>query len=208
MSALTTADVPAVEEFLNHGLIRGILGALKSGKEATTYLCRGGRDVGGSRYVVAKVYHDLQKRNFANDAAYQDGRLILNGQVNRAVAKKTEFGKNANLAMWVDHEFETLSTLHYAGVDVPEPFVCNEQAILMEFIGEGGEAAPQLVHAELNAKQAHAVFDRLLWDIETMLGQNQVHGDLSAYNVLWDEGRQRPVIIDFPQSADPRFSGH
>jgi RIO kinase 1 len=28
-----------------------------------------------------------------------------------------------------------------------------------------------------------------------------VHGDLSAYNILWDQGRI--VIIDFPQSVDP-----
>jgi RIO kinase 1 len=28
-----------------------------------------------------------------------------------------------------------------------------------------------------------------------------VHGDLSAYNILWDRGRI--VIIDFPQSVDP-----
>jgi RIO kinase 1 len=28
-----------------------------------------------------------------------------------------------------------------------------------------------------------------------------VHGDLSAYNILWDDGRI--VIIDFPQSVDP-----
>jgi RIO kinase 1 len=28
-----------------------------------------------------------------------------------------------------------------------------------------------------------------------------VHGDLSPYNILWDDGRL--VIIDFPQSVDP-----
>ena len=43
------------------------------------------------------------------------------------------------------------------------------------------------------------MFDRLLWHVELMLSHNRVHGDLSAYNVLyWDD---RAIVIDFPQAV-------
>jgi RIO kinase 1 len=208
MPALTAADVPAVQEFLDQGLITALLGQLKSGKEAASYLCRGGRDVDGARYVVAKVYHDLDRRNFANDSLYQEGRVILNGQLKRAIAKKTGFGKNANLALWVDAEFEMLSNLEYGGVRVPTPYFCNEQALLMSFISAGGgrEPAPQLQHAKLDREQAEVVRDQLLLEVEAMLNCNVVHGDLSPFNVLWDG--TLAWIIDFPQAVDARMSPH
>lgn len=209
MPALTAADVPAVQEFLDEGLITAILGQLKSGKEAASYLCRGGRDVGGARYVVAKVYHDLERRNFANDALYQEGRVILNGQVRRAIAARTEFGKLANLARWVDAEFETLSTLEYGGVHVPTPYFCNEQSLLMSFIAAAPgsrEPAPQLQHAELERDEAERVRDQLLDEVAGMLDCNIVHGDLSPFNVLWDGARA--WVIDLPQAVDARQSRH
>jgi RIO kinase 1 len=200
------AQIEAVEaagEFISVGLIEEVLAPLKSGKEATTWLCRAGREI-DTEMAVLKVYHEQDRRNFANDAVYQDGRVILNGQVARAVAKKTEFGYQARNAMWVDHEYETLTTLFDAGADVPEPFACNEGAILMAFIGEGATAAPLLQHAALTAADAQAAFARLMWNIETWLAADVVHADLSAFNVLYDHGRI--VVIDFPQAVDPRFA--
>ena len=40
----------------------------------------------------------------------------------------------------------------------------------------------------------------LLQDVELLLDCHLVHGDLSAYNVLW--WADRPWIIDVPQSID------
>jgi RIO kinase 1 len=54
----------------------------------------------------------------------------------------------------------------------------------------------------LEAAEAGALFERLVNNIEIMLAQYVVHGDLSAYNVLYWQGRVR--IIDFPQMVDPR----
>jgi RIO kinase 1 len=195
--------VEAAEEFISEGLIAEVLAPLKSGKEATTWLCRAGREI-DAEMAVLKVYHEQDRRNFANDTVYQDGRVILVGQVARAVAKKTEFGYQARNAMWVDHEYETLTTLFDAGADVPEPFACNEGAILMAFVGEGAMAAPQLQHAALSPEEARAAFSRLMWNVETWLAADVVHADLSAFNVLYDRGRV--VVIDFPQAVDPRFA--
>jgi RIO kinase 1 len=200
-----TALPGPLEEFYEFGLITDELDVIKSGKEATAYLVRGTKKL-GAPYAVAKVYHDRSHRNFKSASVYQEGRVILKGQVERAVANHSEFGKQAEDALWVDHEFEWLSNLNYAGVDCPEPYYSNARAILMELVSgdEPGSAAPQLQHAPVDPGQAPAMFERMLWNIETMLSQNCVHGDLSPFNILVRDGRC--VIIDLPQCIDPRFS--
>ncbi len=42
----------------------------------------------------------------------------------------------------------------------------------------------------------------LLRNVELWLAHDTIHGDLSAYNVLYWEGRVR--VIDFPQAVDAR----
>ncbi len=193
-----------LEEFFDFGLITDELSVIKSGKEATAYLCRGTRKL-GTPFAVAKVYHERDHRNFKSASVYQEGRVILKGQVARAVQNHSEFGRQAEDALWVDHEFEWLSNLNYAGVEVPEPFYSNARAILMEFVAaEPGAAAPQLQHARIDRQQAPSMFEQLLGSIERMLAENCVHGDLSAFNILVRDGRC--VVIDLPQCVDPRFS--
>jgi RIO kinase 1 len=197
------ADMQAIQEFIDEGLVREVLNVIKSGKEATVYRCRAHPSL-GAKYTAVKVYHESGFRNFGNDAVYQEGRVILNGQVRRAVRARTEFGREAQLALWVDHEFEALSRLFEAGADVPEPFACTERAVLLEYVGDGQSAASQLQHLELEPGEAGDLLGRLLWNIELWLAHDTVHADLSAFNVLFWQGRAK--VIDFPQWLDPRFA--
>jgi RIO kinase 1 len=100
------------------------------------------------------------------------------------------------------HEFTLLQALHARGGDVPEPIEHAEQALLMEFIGEGTDAAPTLNDVELEAGEARQLFERVVFNIELLLQLGWVHGDLSGYNILYDRGRV--VLIDFPQVVDTR----
>jgi RIO kinase 1 len=202
--AMAMAAPDAAQEFLSEGLISEVLAPLKSGKEATTYLCRAPKR-SGRRLAVLKVYHERTRRNFANAAIYQEGRVILDARARRAVHGKSEAGQRFESALWVDHEFDVMATLYDAGLDVPEPIACNEGALLMGYVGESENAAPQLGSASLPPAELAAFRDRVLWNVEAMLGANVIHADLSAFNILAWQGR--PVIIDFPQAVDPRFSG-
>lgn len=206
MAQVEETAVAALDEFISEGAITSVLSIIKSGKEASAYLCRAHPSL-GAKYAVAKVYHERSRRNFANDAVYAGGRSIMQrlpGQVSRALKNKSEFGRNVQSAIWVDREFETLTTLHDAGLDVPDVFAATEGAILMEYLGDGAHAAPQLQHADVGRADAGALWARLLWNVEEMLRLDTVHGDLSAYNVLLWKGRA--TIIDFPQAVDARFS--
>ena len=49
----------------------------------------------------------------------------------------------------------------------------------------------------LDYPTARRLFDQVIQNIETMLAANWIHGDLSAYNILYWQGEI--TVIDFPQ---------
>ncbi len=54
---------------------------------------------------------------------------------------------------------------------------------------------------ELERDEAQRLFERTVWNIDLMLSHDRIHGDLSAYNILYWEGEIR--LIDFPQAVSP-----
>ena len=91
-----------------------------------------------------------------------------------------------------------------AGGDVPEPYTRSDDAILMEWIGTPDAVAPPLRRLRLSQGEARTAYEKLLGNVEIFLSCDRVHGDLSAYNVLYDRGRV--CIIDVPQAVDARTS--
>jgi len=191
----------ALEPFFDNGLISEILFEVKSGKEATVYCCRSADDL-----LAAKVYRPIETRRFKNDSIYLAGRMHMarNSRARRAALAHSDFGRQVQYATWIDNEWELLHRLHHAGADVPNPLARGERAILMPFLGDGEGAAPLLNDVTLDGETARHVLDRLLRNIELMLDQHVVHGDLSPFNILFHE--QRAVIIDLPQAIDPRLN--
>ncbi len=191
------------ETFIDRALITEVLHPVKSGKEATVYCCKAHPKT-GVEYLAAKLYRPSERRSFKNDAVYQEGRWRRENRLTRAYRTKTAFGREVQFAAWVQHEWETIRALYRAGVAVPKPFAAGDDAILMEFFGDRGVPASPLHQVRLSEEDAQAVVDRLLADVERMLSRNVIHGDLSAFNVLYRKPHVR--IIDFPQAVDPRFN--
>jgi RIO kinase 1 len=197
----------AIEPLIDDELIEDVLYPVKSGKEATLYCCSGGVRANAD-LVAVKIYKAQQFRAFRNDSVYQEGRVILDRRSARAAAKRTRHGRQVQAALWTNSEFETLRVLHRAGGSVPRPIGQSSGAIAMEWVGDADTPAPQLKDARLDLVQAQAAFELLMRNIELWLACNVVHGDLSAYNVLWDGARARVVAIDFPQASDPRVNAN
>lgn len=193
----------ALEPFFANGLITKILFTVKSGKEATVYCCQAGQST-GKELLATKIYRSRNNRGFKNDAIYQEGRVILDAHIRRAVQKKSRFGREAQFALWVNHEFEIMQALDQAGAKIPRPIARSEQAILMEYLGDQQQAAPALQYVELAKEEIRPVFDTIMRNITLLLANNYIHADLSAYNILYWQGQVK--IIDFPQAVDPRFN--
>jgi len=191
--------------------ITDILRVVKAGKEATVYVCQA-HPSRGLDLIAAKVYRPTAFRTMKNDAVYREGREMLDDQghtiadrrLERALRKQTRIGKSTQINSWIEHEFQNLTVLHDAGPEVPEPYLHTGNAILMEYIGDREMPAPTLQSVALGRGEARAVLARLLNDVELMLACNRIHADLSAYNVLYWQGRV--TVIDLPQAIDSRYN--
>jgi RIO kinase 1 len=196
----------SLASFYEEEWISDVLASVKGGKEANVYRCQAHPNT-GEELLAAKVYRPRQFRNLRNDTAYRDGRTILTPEgrsvkhadqrLMRAISKKTSFGQQLSHSSWLMHEFTTLERLYQLGAAVPRPVAANDNALLMGYCGDERQAAPALSSVRLGARVAQRLFEEVLRNIELMLSQGLIHGDLSAYNILYWEGRI--TLIDFPQ---------
>jgi len=198
-------SIETLEPFFDEGWITEVIRPVKSGKEATVYICRAG-DRTGEKLVAAKVYRSRHQRGFKNDALYWEGGMrAMSRRTKSAIARRSYYGRDVLFSTWIGRERETLEALHGAGANVPRPLTQLGTAFLMAWIGDEEEAAPQLRQVRLDSpRKAARIFDFLVGQVELWLAHDVVHGDLSEYNVLFWRGR--PVVIDFPQAVDPRFN--
>jgi RIO kinase 1 len=201
--------INSLEDFYHQQWFDDVLRLIKGGgKEASVYQCQANQTTPG-RYLAAKVYRPRKFRQLRNDSLYREGRLHLDDEGHEirddralhAIDKRTNFGMRLMHTSWIEHEFQTMSRLHQAGADIPQPFVSGNNAILMAYIGWDDVAAPTLNTVGLSPQEAQMIFERVLHNIELMLSHHRVHGDLSAYNILYFEGEI--FLIDFPQAIDP-----
>jgi RIO kinase 1 len=177
------------------------LGILKTGKEADVFLIRRGVPQGRSCLLAAKRYRDAEHRMFHRDSGYLEGRRTRDSRVSRAAANRTAFGRQAIAGQWANAEFSALSRLYAAGVCVPYPVQVLETELLLEFVGSAdGVGAPRLAETRPDPASLAALWDQLVLALVALARDGLAHGDLSAYNLLVDDGRL--VMIDLPQVVD------
>ena len=200
--------IDSLGRFYEQQWLDNVLRIIKGGKEASVYQCTANQTT-LEDFIAAKVYRPRRFRNLKNDHLYREGRArldidgseILDHGTLNAMHKRTEFGLRMMHTSWMQHEFQSMQILHAAGADVPVPYACDNNAILMSYIGGEGLAAPTMNQIDLDPDESVYLFERVLENIEIMLANDRVHGDLSAYNILYWDGEI--TIIDFPQAVSP-----
>jgi RIO kinase 1 len=180
------------------------LGVLKTGKEADVHLVhRGVPDTPGC-LLAAKRYRSGEHRMFHRDAGYQEGRRTRKSRDTRALARRTEYGRELAAGKWAAAEFAALTVLWQAGAPVPYPVQLSGSELMLEFIGEpDGQAAPRLAQwrgSGATAAQLADLFGQCVDAMRLLARAGYTHGDLSAYNLLVHRGRL--VLIDVPQIVD------
>ena len=177
------------------------LGVLKTGKEADVHLVE--RWVPGTErgiVMAAKRFRTGEHRLFHRDAGYLEGRRVRRSREMRAMARRTEFGRELVSGQWAFAEFAALTRLWELELSVPYPIQLDGREMLMEFIGEGRVAAPRIAQARPPVDLLPSLFEQLRSTLLALCREGWAHGDLSPYNVLL-RGEQL-VFIDWPQIVD------
>jgi RIO kinase 1 len=186
-----------LSHLVQEGLIDAVHARLMSGKEATVYVVERGGHLG-----AAKVYRARDDRTFKKVASYVEGRnQTRNTRDRRAMTNKSSYGRGLLEEGWQDMEFRALRAAFDAGVRVPEPFFLYENVLFMELVvDEQGAPASRLADFPYTPDQATALHLEVFLQVKNLLATGQVHGDLSAYNILM--AARGPTIIDLPQVVD------
>ena len=206
----------SLRPFYDQALISDVLALVRGGKEASVYRCAAYPGT-GETFLAAKVYRPRMFRSLSNDKMYREGREMLTPEgrpvgrqadrVARAVGKKTAYGVQVAHTSWLMYEYTSLERLYQAGAAVPRPFAAAENAILMSYLGDADMPAPTLQEVSLEPDEAALLFREVLRNVELMLQHDLIHGDLSAYNLLYWAGDDAPgkiTLIDFPQVVNSR----
>jgi RIO kinase 1 len=177
------------------------LGVLKTGKEADVSLLRRHVPGGADTLMAAKRYRPAERRLFQRDAGYTEGRRVRRSRENRAMSRRTEFGRELLSGQWAAAEFTALSRLWSLGVAVPYPVQLLGTEVLLEFVGDpDGHAAPRLARYHPGPAEADDLFGQCRAAMTMLATGGWAHGDLSPYNLLVHDGRL--VVIDLPQIVD------
>ncbi len=203
--------IESVSQFYRDNTITDVVRRVKGGKEANVYCCTA-HPATGLELIAAKLYRPRTLRTLKNDAIYkagrqlrgEDGKEIRGRREKLALQQKSNFGKHLDMVWWIGNEFRVQNTLHEAGAAVPRPIGHNGNTILMAYLGDEWLPAPALSDISLEHDEAAELFAVVMDNVRLMLDNHYVHGDLSAFNILYWEGKIS--IIDFPQVVDARIN--
>jgi len=173
-----------VSRLVNRGLFDAIDYPISTGKEGGVF-----RAPLGAEFRAVKIYR-IGNSVFRHLPAYALDAL-------RRETSVRNFG--GLIFAWTRREHTILGRLTDAGVRVPRPYGHFRNVLVMEFVGgSDGIAAPRLVDVEV--EDPAALYEDLVVQIGRMAREAKlVHGDLSPYNVLVQEGRV--VLIDVAQAV-------
>lgn len=189
--------IEAITQYKTKNISLELIKQLSSGKEAVVYLVSENK-----KLLALKVYKDYITRSFKNNQEYLAGKHVQRPSERKAMQKRNRFGKDLMHKLWVKREFYMLKKLFNSGINIPEPIDMTRNSILMEYIGDLDFPAPLLKDVKFTSRDALRVYKKINEDIELMYESGIVHGDLSAFNILY--WKSKPYIIDFPQSLDVR----
>ena len=167
------------------GYINQLQGAISTGKEANVF--KGINDEG--KFVAVKIYR-VGTSDFKKMQYYIQGDPRFNVKTSN---------KRQLINTWVTKELRNLTRAQEVGVRVPKPIIAKNNILVMEFIGDDIGNPAQLMR-QSKISDPEYVANKILDYVKILYKDAKlVHGDLSSYNILIDNGE--PVIIDISQGV-------
>lgn len=181
-SVFDDATFAALYKLVQDGHVEAFGGPLSTGKEANVY-----HALGGDREVAVKIYR-INASNFRQMRDYLEGDPRFEGLG----------GKKKDVVLaWVKKEYANLRRAQAAGVNVPEPIATERNVLVMEYIGDEDGRAKRL--GEVSVENPETAYKVVREYMRRLYSAGLIHGDLSEYNIVFDEGQL--VVIDLGQAV-------
>ncbi|MBT4192143.1 MAG: serine protein kinase RIO [Candidatus Diapherotrites archaeon] len=155
---------------------------IATGKEGNVFRCKS-----GDNYYALKIYK-IETSDFKHMMDYIAGDDRF---------KDVQKNKFNIIEAWTKKEFRNLEEFTKAKIRVPLPIAFKRNCLVMEFIGEDGEAAKRAKYAPFRNMQEK--YELMCDYMARMVARKVVHADLSEYNIL--NNNEEMVIIDVGQGV-------
>ncbi|WP_226022400.1 serine/threonine-protein kinase Rio1 [Halomicrobium salinisoli] len=181
-SVFDDATYGALYKLVQDGYIDAFGGPISTGKEANVYTA-----LSGDHEVAVKVYR-INASDFTDMRGYLDGDPRFEG---------IGSDKKQVVTAWVRKEFANLQRARGAGVRAPEPIAVERNVLVMEYIETDGDRARRL--SEVQIENPETAFEVVREYMRRLYDAGLVHGDLSEYNVVIEDGEL--YVIDLGQAV-------
>ncbi len=172
-----------IYKFMKRGMLDKVHYPVSTGKEGNVFFAT---DPDGEPLAL-KIYR-TSTSTFKRVAKYVEGDPRFKG----VTGNRWKF-----IYAWASKEFSNLDRYYEAELPVPEPVAVDQNCLLMEYIGDENAPAPQLKDVVL--EDPTDTYDEVVsFIIDGWRDAHLVHGDLSEYNILMEDGE--PVFIDVGQA--------
>ena len=173
----------AIDKLTKMGVLESIDFPISTGKEGNVF-----RVTTPENEILAMKVYRTSNSTFHNIAKYIEGDPRFKGL--QGSHRKIVFA-------WAAKEFKNLCRMTEAKVRVPEPVKFYKNILFMEYIGTEEQPAPSIKNSRLDNPEE--IYEMILKYMKLMYRKAElVHGDLSEYNILLENGV--PVIIDVGQA--------
>jgi len=180
-----TGTIKAVWKLITENHIEGLESPIKIGKESNIFSALTKKN----KRIAVKI-HRILASDFFTIAKYlaMDTRFRVPG------------GRRKLIIMWAMREFKNLQKAKKEGVSVPEPIAIEENALVMQFIGEKFPKMPQPAPLlKDSCDKPEEYYAQVLQNLKILYQKAKiVHGDLSEFNMLNWKGKI--IIIDLSHS--------
>ena len=139
----------------------------------------------GNGHYAMKIYK-IETSNFKHMMEYIEGDRRF---------KSVRKDKQEIVKAWTKKEYKNLEELTKIKVKAPLPITFSRNCLLMEFIGENGNAAPRA--KEKPFTDMNKAYETICEYLAKMINAKLIHSDLSEYNIL--NNNEELVIIDVGQ---------
>jgi len=191
---LDDTSLTLLGSLLSRGKLTEIFGPVSTGKEAVVLRARTKEgDCALKVYRLAPSFRATNKY-FSADPRYENPKIAKMRSDRRSIVME-----------WARREHHNLMVAHDIGLPVAEPFFSEGNILAMEFLGREGVPFPTLQKSAGGLRDGGQDVIQEVWrqvheTLLLMAKHSFVHGDLSPFNILYDEETSSISLIDISQS--------